>query len=111
MVFFHGILHVSQDVLPHVWGRFQLVSRLDQPTSGVLPLALGATAELLRAQFTAGLVEKAAPPVGSPLVAGVGLENMGISGTVELIPWDFTQKHGDFRGIELIEHFGARKHG
>lgn len=36
----------------------QLVSRLDLPTSGVLPLARSRGAELLRAQFTAGLVEK-----------------------------------------------------
>eukprot|EP00435_Cladocopium_sp_Y103_P004803 s2925_g1.t1 len=36
----------------------QLVSRLDLPTSGVLPLARSAASELLRAQFTAGLVEK-----------------------------------------------------
>lgn len=39
--------------------RLHLVSRLDLPTSGVLPLARSRAAELLRAQFTAGLVEKA----------------------------------------------------
>ena len=63
--------------------RLQLVSRLDLPTSGVLPLARdAAAAELLRAQFTAGLVEKAGGKRGVPWGPG----GMGL-GPV---------KHGDF---------------
>ena len=41
------------------FSRLELVSRLDQPTSGVLPFTLPPSSDLLRAQFTAGLVAKA----------------------------------------------------
>ena len=80
---FPWFFHVSFPICFYISPcRLQLVSRLDLPTSGVLPLARSRAAELLRAQFTAGLVEKA------------------VKGRV---PWGITQKHSDFHGIQLIE--------